>query len=155
MTSISLAPPLRPVRANCTARIAQASGFGRSAMIRTLMGWQPVARLMAGDLILDADGHVHELRAIRQIAVSGGDVVRVARPGRAPLVLGAGQTLVVQDWRTEVLFGTSTLCPAARLVDGGTVRRGQPRGTTLFELSFDTKVCLDLGCVQALVSPAA
>lgn len=155
MTSISLAPPLRSLRPSPVARVTQASGFGRSAQVRTLMGWQPVANLMAGDLVLDAHGHVHELRAIRQVSVAGNNVVRMARPGRAPLVLGADQPVVVQDWRTEVLFGTSTLCPAARLVDGGKVRRGQPRGTTLFVLSFDTKVCLDLGCVQTMVSPAA
>jgi hypothetical protein len=110
---------------------------------------------MAGDLVLDADGHVHELRAIRKIAVAGDKVVRLARAGRAPLVLGAEQTVVVQDWRTEVLFGAPTLCPAARLVDGGKVRRGQPSDATLLVLSFDDKVCLDLGCVRAVITPAA
>lgn len=152
MTTISLAPPLRTRTARQTRE--EPAGFSRATRIRTLMGWQNVDRLMAGDLVLDAAGNLHELRAIRQKRADGADVVRVARKGRAPLVLGAGQSLIAEDWRAQVLFAQPTASPAARLVDGARIRRGQPRATVLFQLEFDSAVTLDVDGAQAAIKPA-
>lgn len=154
MTTISLAPPLRLTRAEKTqADITEPTGFGRSVRVRTLMGWRPVSRLMAGDLILDVAGHLHELRAIRQNRVDGASVVRVARNGHAPLLVGAGQTMLSDDWRAQVIFGQPMASTAARMVDGRHYRRGQPQGTVLFQLEFDAKVSLDIDGAETVVMP--
>lgn len=155
MATISLAPPLRTARTFAAATTSvDPEGFGRAVKVRTLMGWQSVDRLMAGDLILDDAGNLHELRAIRQQRADGGKVVRIARKGRAPLVVGAGQKLNAADWRTQVIFGQPTACPAGRMVDGAAIRRGQLRETVLFQLQFDKPVSLDLDGAQAFVTAA-
>jgi hypothetical protein len=152
MTTISLAPPLRAKPIRQTRE--EPTGFGRATRIRTLIGWQNMDRLMAGDLVLDAAGNLHKLRAIRQKRVDGADVIRVARKGRAPLVLGAGQSLIAEDWRAQVLFAVPTVSPAARLVDGARMRRGQPRAAVLFQLEFDSAVTLDVDGAKAVIKPA-
>lgn len=155
MTTISLAPPLRARRTSAPrSGTLDPTGFGRAVRVRTLMGWQPVERLMAGDLVLDNAGNLHELRGVRKSRCDGASVVRIHRKGRAPLVVGAGQALGSDDWRAQVIFGQATACPAARMVDGSAIRRGQPRGTALFQLQFDTTVCLDVDGAQAII-PAA
>jgi len=155
MATISLAPPLHTTRKTAArSAIADPAGFGRAVQVRTLMGWQPVDRLMAGDLILDTSGNLHELRAIRQERVDGSTVVRIARKGRTPLLVGAGQTLKAADWRALVIFGQPASCAAVRMVDGATIRRGLPRETVLFQLQFDTAVTLDLDGAEAIVTPA-
>lgn len=155
MTTISLAPPLRALRTSARRPGAlEPTGFGRAVRVRTLMGWQPVERLMAGDLVLDNAGNLHELRGVRQSRVDGASVVRIHRKGRAPLVVGAGQPLGSDDWRAQVIFGQATACPAARMVDGTAIRRGQPRGAMLYQLQFDTTVCLDVDGAMAII-PAA
>ncbi|MCC1481244.1 Hint domain-containing protein [Roseibaca sp. Y0-43] len=155
MTTISLAPPLRAARTIDARPVkTEPNGFGPTTRVRTLMGWQPVDRLMAGDLVLDSVGNLHELRAIRQKRVDGADIVRMARKGRAPLVLGAGQSMIADDWRAQVIFGQPTASPAARLVDGAKLRRGQPRAAVLFQLEFDTPVTLDLDGAQVVLTPA-
>jgi hypothetical protein len=117
------------------------------------MGWQTVDQLMAGDLVLDQNGNLHELRAIRQNWVDGTAIIRVARKGRTPLALGAGQSMIADDWRAQILFDHPTTTTAARLVDGSRIRRGQPRGAILFQLEFDSIVTLDLDGAQAVVTP--
>lgn len=155
MTTISLAPPLRTVRTLAPRhKTADPIGFGRATRIRTLMGWQTVDRLMAGDLVMDQDGNLHELRAIRQARVDGTAIIRIARKGRAPLVVGAGQSMIADDWRAQVLFEQPTASPAARLVDGSKIRQGQPRGAVLFQLEFDSSVALDVDGAKAVVTPA-
>lgn len=155
MTTISLAPPLRTRHAHAPQPDAlQPSGLGRTARIQTLVGWLPVERLMAGDLVLDRVGNLHELRGLRQRRVHGASVVRIGRAGRAPLVVGSGQRLESEDWRARVIFGQATACAAARMVDGVAIRRGQPRGTVLFDLQFDSVVCLDVGGAKAVFTPA-
>lgn len=155
MTAISLAPPLRTKRTQARLRkIAEPTGFGRSTRVRTLMGWQPVDSLMAGDLVLDSAGNPHELRSIRQFSVHGRSVMRIRRNSRAPLTVGTGQMMAADDWRTQVVFGQTAICPAARMADGHIIRRGQRRSTVLFQLHFDATVQLDLdGAPQAVVTP--
>jgi hypothetical protein len=118
------------------------------------MGWQTVGQLMAGDLVIDQDGNLHELRAIRQTRVDGTVIIRIARKKQAPLIVGAGQTLLAEDWRAQVLFDQPTASPAARLVDGSKFRQGQPRGAVLFQLEFDSSVALDVDGARAVVTPA-
>lgn len=156
MATISLAPPLPVTRLRSqSARVKAPTGFGASTCVRTLIGWQPVATLMAGDLVLDEDGNMHELRGIRRIHAQGSSTVRVARKGRAPMTIGGGQPLCADDWRTQILFGQPTVSPAARLVDGVTFRAGRPGHVTLYQLEFDSPVCLGLDGARALVKPVA
>lgn len=149
MTTISLAPPL-PVT---HARVSAPVGLGATTRVRTLMGWQPVTALMAGDLVFDTVGNLHELRGIRRMRADGGAVVRIMRKGRAPVTVGAGQPLYAADWRAQVVFGQATVTPAARLVDGVTLRGGHRASVNLFQLQFDRVVCLDLDGALAVIKP--
>ncbi len=150
MTAITLAPPLAPARA--PAR--RPAGLAGATRLRTLAGWQRTDTLMAGDLVLDTAGALHELRALTRLQVPGRDVVRLARPGHAPLVVGAGQVIMVDDWRAQLLFGRAAIAPAGRLVDGSACLSGQPGAATLVQLRFDGPVVLGLGGVQARITPA-
>jgi len=150
MTTISLAPPLPATR----ARTSAPAGFAGSTRVRTLMGWQPVATLMAGDLVLDESGNLHELRGIRRVQARGDATVRVVRKGRAPLTVGGGQMLRADDWRAQIVFARPTVSPAARLVDGVDLRAGCPGQVTLCQLQFDSVVCLDIDGTKALIKPA-
>ena len=154
MATISLAPPLRSIMSRRKqSAVGAPVGFARMTRVCTLMGWQAIDSLMAGDLVLDIAGDLHELRGIRQLQVLDAPMVRIARKGRAPLVVGAGQTVRVDDWRAQVIYGQATACPVARLVDNRTVRHWQPQIAVLVQPQFDTTVCLDIDGAQAIVTP--
>ena len=155
MTTISLAPPLPAARGGSRCATAPASeGFGVSTRVRTLMGWQPVAALMAGDLVVDSAGNLHELRGIRRVQADGKTVVRIARKGRAPVTVGGGQSLCADDWRAQIVFGQAAVTVADRMVDGVALRRGRPGKAVLCQLQFDSVVCLDIDGAMAVVKPA-
>ncbi len=153
--SISLAPPLRK-SAPAEERLL---GFGRGTLLRSVFGLRPVERLMAGDLLLDAEGQLIELRAIRQMRAAPGDMVRLvpseSLPGLArPLFVGAGQKLELRDWRAELLYGQGALTRAVRMVDGQRVRRlATPR--QLYQLSFDAGCVILANGLPALVPALA
>ncbi|TVS02776.1 MAG: hypothetical protein EA407_08855 [Rhodobacteraceae bacterium] len=153
--SISLAPPLRkPAQAG-----EHLQGFGRGTLLRSVFGLRPVERLIAGDLLLDAEGQINELRAIRQMRAAPGDMVRLvpseSLPGLSkPLIVGVGQKLELRDWRTELLYGQGAVTRAARMVDGQHVRHlATPR--QLYQLSFDVDCVILANGLPAVVHASA
>lgn len=154
MTTISLAPPLPAARGGSRCATAPApDGFGASTRVRTLMGWRPVGALMAGDLVVDSTGNLHELRGIRRIQVDGRAIVRITRKGRAPVTVGGGQSLRADDWRAQIVFGQAAASVANRMVDGVSLRRGRPGIAVLYQLQFDSVVCLDIDGANAIIKP--
>ena len=155
-TTVSLAPPPpRPV-----ARRTAVQGFATGTVLRTITGPRAVERIMAGDLLLDADGQIIELRSLRSRTAHAHDLVEVTPAafglGLAPalgapaLVVGSGQKLGMRDWRTELLYGKPSLTEARRLVDNATVLR-PARGARLYQLGFDRDCVVVANGLPALV----
>lgn len=162
-SSVTLAPALRPTAPAARRSVAPA-GFAPGTMIRTICGPRPVERLMAGDLLLDADGQIVELRSLRRTRVAARDLVQIdpsamglgLAPGdlMRPLVVAAGQCVAISDWRTDVLFGKPALTPARKLVDGVHVHTRAARGGTVISLSFDDPTILLANGLRVLVEPS-
>ncbi len=162
-SSVTLAPALRPAAPTARPKAAPV-GFAPGTMIRTIYGAMPVERLMAGDLLLDADGQIVELRAVRRHRVAASDLVQIdpsamglgLAPGdlTRPLVLAAGQSVAISDWRTEVVFGKPALTPAQKLVDGVHVHRQAAHSRTVIALSFDKPTIVLANGLRALASAA-
>lgn len=149
---ISLAPPLRLSSRTET----RPEGFARGTLITTIFGPRPIERLMAGDLLRDAAGRIVELRAITTVRTGAEDLVRVAPSESVPgleraLVVGAGQKLELQDWRTDLLYGQGALTAAAAMVDGQDVRvLNTPR--LLYQLGLDEEGVILANGLPALVT---
>ncbi|MFN4057749.1 MAG: Hint domain-containing protein [Roseinatronobacter sp.] len=151
MPTITLAPALAP-RAKPAVSNSLPKGIGLGAQVKTIFGLRAVETLMAGDLLLDAHDQIVELRGVRRAQVAARDLVQIdpsamglgmgtLSPAR-PLILGAGQMVAQRDWRSEVLFGGASLCPARALVDRLHVRAGGTSARVLCVLEFDTPVIL-------------
>lgn len=150
MPTITLAPALAPrVKPARMAPLPQ--GFGLGTRLHTIFGLRPVEKLMAGDLLLDAQGQIVELRGLRRTRVAARDLVQIdpsamglgmgaLAPAR-PLILGAGQQVAQRDWRSEVVFGGAVLTQARALVDGQHVRAASC-ARVLCVLEFDAPVTL-------------
>lgn len=157
-TSISLAPPLASRRPRTSQTTM--NGFAQGTRLRTITGPRAVERIMAGDLLLDADGQIVELRSLVTRRARARDLVQIAPSalglGLAPgcldraLVIGAGQKLALHDWRTELLYGKPALTTAQALVDGLHV---QPcaTGTVIYQLGFDRDCVIVANGLKALV----
>jgi hypothetical protein len=162
-SSVTLAPALRPVRATHGASPAL-SGFAMGTMIQTICGPMPVERLMAGDLLVDADGQIVELRGLQRRDVSARDLVQIdpsaiglgMAPGdlMRPLVVAFGQSVAIQDWRTNVLFGKPALTAAQNLIDGVHVHTRKGRGGKIVTLFFDRPTLVIANGLRALVNPS-
>lgn len=161
--SVSLAPFLGvSVKRKPAARGGAVTGFATGSLIRTIFGPCRVEALMAGDLLLDATGQIVELRGIRKRRVQARDSIQLAptvlglgrTPGRLdrPLVVGAGQKLVMRDWRSEILFAKPAMTTARALVDGVHIRRGAAGHVTLHQLQLEQGCLLVVDGLQALVA---
>ncbi|MFN7004029.1 MAG: Hint domain-containing protein [Roseinatronobacter sp.] len=159
-TPISLAPPLaRPVRTPQSGQ-RPIQGFARGTLLRTITGPRPVERIMAGDLLLDADGQIIELRSMRHHFARAADLVEITAAalglGLAPaqdgsaMVVGMGQKLGMRDWRTELIYGKPAMTEAQVLMDSVTVQR-PARGARLYQLGFDRDCVVVANGLPALV----
>jgi hypothetical protein len=152
---ISLAPPLRLPSTVET----RPEGFARGTLITTIFGPRPVERLMAGDLLRDAAGRIVELRSMGTVRAGAEELVRLTPSQNVPgleraLVVGAGQKLELQDWRTDVLYGQGALTAAAAMVDGQDVRfLNTPR--LLYQLGLDEEGVILANGLPALVAGSA
>lgn len=157
--SISLAPALKP-RPRRISTQAAPTGFASDTRVRTIFGLRAVSALRPGDLLLDRDGRIVELRDMRERHMRAENLVRIdasafglglcgARVPRS-LLVGAGQQIGTRDWRTDILFGGAALTPARKLVDGLHVHRSAI-SATLFDLQFDMDVILHANGLTALV----
>lgn len=145
--TITLAPPLKPRAARSVS--PKPSGLARGTMVRTIFGPRAVETLMAGDLLLDRDGQIVELRSLRRQMARADDLVRVTTD-HGVAVLGQGTQMQVQDWRAQVLFGQAVPVALGRLIDGAKVRL-TTRGAMLHVPGFDRDTLLDVGGVSLLV----
>ncbi|WP_071798530.1 Hint domain-containing protein [Natronohydrobacter thiooxidans] len=157
-TTISLAPPL--ARAKPRARTSALPGFAAGTLLRTITGPRAVERIMAGDLLLDAEGQIIELRSLRCRRASARELVEITPAalglGLAPalrqksLVVGAGQKLGMRDWRTDLIYGAPALTEAQALIDSATVQR-PTEGAMLYRLGFDRDIVVVANGMPALV----
>jgi len=131
--------------------------------VLTADGALAVEHLAAGDRIVTRSG----LRVLRGVTVQvvrraalvrfGVDILGVGRPEAAVLV-PAGQTVLIRDWRARAMYGCAqALIPAARLVDGQLIRAEAHGDLRLFGLHFDGPEViyaggLELGCVPQVVA---
>jgi len=132
----------RPDRTQATTRLA--IGFAGTTRILTLDGMIPVDCLAPGDRIVTRDCGMVRLVAIvsnvnssiRPVILSAGAVGQ-SRP-EVDMTLGAGQPLLLRDWRAPALYGqASAMVPAHRLIDGTFIRLGpEQRRLRLFTLIF-------------------
>ncbi|MDD7972372.1 Hint domain-containing protein [Roseinatronobacter alkalisoli] len=161
-STVSLAPALRqrPSRHHPGAGIAP-RGLAAGTLVRTIAGPRRVETLLAGDLLLDVDEQIVEIRAIRKYEARADDLVQVdpsalglgMAPGRLDraLTIGRGQKLAIQDWRSQVVFGKPALSAAEALIDDINVRKRTDAGALLCELTFErpTVILADGICVLA------
>lgn len=152
ISTISLAPALAPRPRAQPAAAPALQGFSLDATVQTMWGPRRVDQVMAGDLLLDAEGRIVELRAIRRIRAKAGALVQIDPSALGlglpvtdisrPLVVGAGQKIAARDWRTDVILGGPALSEARALVDGAHVRRSQKSGRVLCQMTFDRPMTL-------------
>lgn len=155
-TSISLAPPLAKPRASKPGIM----GFATGTRLLTITGPRAVEQIMAGDLLLDADGQIIELRSMTTRNAKARDLVQIDPSalglGGAPgfldraLVIGADQKLALHDWRTELLYGKPALTTAQALVDGLHVRPCAT-DTKIYQPGFDRDCVIVANGLKALV----
>lgn len=167
VAQITLASPPAALRI-APRKVAKAAtrpaGFARGTMIRTIFGTRPVESLMAGDLVLDVQGQIVELRGLRRTCTFRDDLIQIdpsamglgLAPGdlSRPLVVAGGQSVAVRDWRTDVLFGGPSLTPARALVDGVHVRALPKHKQTMFTLEFDQSTVILANGLNVLVAPS-
>lgn len=160
---VTLPPALRrkPKNTDLRNKIAP-SGFAAGTYIRTITGPRRIETLFAGDLLLDVDDQIVEIRSIRKVTVHKDDVVRVEPSalglGMPPvglhhdLTVARGQKLAIQDWRSHVLFGKPVLSSADTLVDGVHVRKVAVSEMQLCTLCFDRPTVIQANGIHALAS---
>ena len=137
-------------------------GLAAGTMVLTAEGALPVEYLAAGDRVVTQSG----LRAVQAVTVQtvkraamvliGVDMLGVGRPDTDVLV-AAGQTVLIRDWRAQAMYGRAqALIPAARLVDGQVIRAEALSDARLFALQFSADQViyaggLELGCTPQRV----
>lgn len=128
-SAVSLAAPLpNPAHAQrATLRSRSAAllpGFAPGSLLRTLQGETPIETLGAGSVAIDSHGRLHSLRARIALRVERALMVRIL-PGALDLrarldrdlLVGAGQELMMEDWRTRLLHAGPAPVPARQLCD--------------------------------------
>lgn len=164
-TRISLAPPLAS-RQTILPRPCKSAlqGFAKGTLVNTITGPRAIERIMAGDLLLDADGQIVELRSFVMRQAFARDLIHVAPTalglGLAPgcldraLVIGRGQKLALHDWRTELLYGKPALTTAQALIDGAHVQPAT-QGAVVYQVRFDRDCVIVVNGLKALVRASA
>ncbi|MBR3369025.1 MAG: Hint domain-containing protein [Rhodobacteraceae bacterium] len=161
--TVTLAPALRrkPVDALRGTQIAPA-GLAAGTHVRAISGPRRIETLMAGDLLLDVDDQIVEIRSVRKFKGRKDDLIQVDPSalglGMQPipvgqvLIVGRGQKLAIHDWRSHVLFGKPLLTAADALVDGIHVHKELTEDVDLCTLSFDKPTVIQANGIFALVS---
>ncbi|WFE74032.1 Hint domain-containing protein [Roseinatronobacter sp. S2] len=161
--TVTLPPALRRKPQNTYQRNKIVpSGFAAGTYIRTITGPRRIETLFAGDLLLDVDDQIVEIRSIRKFTLHKDDVVKVEPSalglGMPPdqlsheLIVARGQKLAIQDWRSHVLFGKPVLSSADTLVDGVHIRKVAVSDMQLCAVCFDTPTVIQANGIHALAS---
>ncbi|MCC5957189.1 MAG: Hint domain-containing protein [Natronohydrobacter sp.] len=157
-TTISLAPPL--ARPAARARVTALPGFATGTLLRTITGPRAIERIMAGDLLLDANDQIVELRSLRSRRALARDLVEITPAAlglglaptlrKASLIVGAGQKLGMRDWRSDLIYGKPALAEAQTIIDSVTIQR-PACGAMLYQLGFDRDCVVVANGMPALV----
>lgn len=160
--AVTLAPALRkPPHPASKRKVPVPAGLAAGTHIRTVTGPRRIETLMAGDLLLDIDDQIVEIRSVRKFTVQGDELVRIApstfgaRASHNPadtLLVTQDQKLAVQDWRSHIIFGKPVLSPADTLVDGIQVCTVRVKNMQFCALSFDTPTVIEANGIYALAS---
>nr|WP_321363987.1 Hint domain-containing protein [uncultured Celeribacter sp.] len=118
--------------------------FGKGTRIATPYGARTVEDLKPGDLVLTMDNGVQPLRWVgaRQVPAMGRfapiEIKAGALNNDRDLIVSPQHRMLLNSWRSEVLFGTSEVFAAAKhLVNGTTIREAQGGMVTYYHLMFD------------------
>lgn len=140
---------------------AMTGGIAAGALIHTLSGPIPVERLRRGDRVITRAGARSLLHLLAgDIALA--DVVHITcgalghdRPDQ-PLTVGAGQPLLLRDWRALALYGRAQASvPAARLADGEFLLRRTAGNLRLYHPVFAVAQTIYADGVELVCDPAA
>jgi len=128
---------------NPSGAIVQASGFAAGSIVMTLDGEKLVEDLRPGDRVITRDTGMAILNDIststlctRMVRVQAGSLGHT-RPVR-DVVLPAGQSILIRDWRAEAMFNARrALVQASQLIDGEFITDEGEAEMTLYALEFD------------------
>ncbi len=142
------------------------TGLLAGAPVQTLEGELPLEFLTPGDRVVTRSG-ARVLRQITVARVENAAVVQIragslgqGRP-KAALTIGAGQLVLLRDWRAKAMFDSpQALVPVARLIDGAHLRREIRTEARLITLQFDRLETiyvggLELSCPAFAEAPVA
>jgi len=160
--TVTLAPALRkPPLPASKRKMPVPAGLAAGTHIRTITGPRRIETLMAGDLLLDIDDQIVEIRSVIKFMVEGGELIRIvpstfeggaSHQPADTLVVTRDQKLAVQDWRSHIIFGKPVLSPAESLVDGIQVSTINAKNTQFCALFFDTPTVIQANGIYALAS---
>ncbi|WP_417261627.1 Hint domain-containing protein [Celeribacter sp.] len=118
--------------------------FGKGTRIATPYGARAVEDLKPGDLVLTMDNGVQPLRWVgaRQVPAMGRfapiEIKAGALHNDRDLIVSPQHRMLLNGWRSEMLFGTSEAFAAAKhLVNGTTIREARQEMVTYYHLMFD------------------
>ncbi|WP_226550066.1 Hint domain-containing protein [Celeribacter naphthalenivorans] len=118
--------------------------FGKGTRIATPYGARAVEDLKPGDLVLTMDNGVQPLRWVgaREVPAMGRfapiEIKAGALNNDRDLIVSPQHRMLLNGWRSEMLFGTSEVFAAAKhLINGTTIRESQGGMVTYYHLMFD------------------
>ena len=118
--------------------------FGKGTRIATPYGARAVEDLKPGDLVLTMDNGLQPLRWVgaRTVPAMGRfapiEITKGALGNERDLIVSPQHRMLLNGWRSEMLFNTSEVFAAAKhLVNGSTIREAQGGFVTYYHLMFD------------------
>jgi Ca2+-binding RTX toxin-like protein len=118
--------------------------FGKGTRIATPYGARAVEDLKPGDLVLTMDNGLQPLRWVgaRTVPATGRfapiEITKGALGNERDLIVSPQHRMLLNGWRSEMLFNTSEVFAAAKhLVNGSTIREAQGGFVTYYHLMFD------------------
>jgi Ca2+-binding RTX toxin-like protein len=118
--------------------------FAKGTRIATPYGARAVEDLKPGDLVITMDNGIQPLRWVgaRTVPAMGRfapiEITKGALGNEADLIVSPQHRMLLQGWRSEMLFGASEVFSAAKhLVNGTTIRERAGRFVSYYHLMFD------------------
>ncbi|WP_417239462.1 Hint domain-containing protein [Celeribacter halophilus] len=118
--------------------------FGKGTRIATPYGARAVEDLKPGDMVLTMDNGLQPLRWVgaRTVPATGRfapiEITKGALGNERDLIVSPQHRMLLNGWRSEMLFNTSEVFAAAKhLVNGSTIREAQGGFVTYYHLMFD------------------
>ena len=118
--------------------------FARGTMIDTSNGEVAIEDLKAGDMVRTADNGFRPLRWVGSTSVkaTGSKAPILFRKGAIgntqDLLVSPAHRVMLQDWQSEILFGTNELLASAQsLVNDSTIIRQEMEEVEYFHILFD------------------